>query len=1335
MRCWWVLGFVAPVAHATSAGANGHIAYTKLVDKGQPSERRAIFIDGGQVSFPQPLSNGANSDAFPAFSPNGKQIAFVRHDYDADDDVFYVANVDGSMPHRLMGLDEWDLSQGLTTRSRAVGLLWAPDGQSVAFVRKYLPPSSQADSIGRVYIEDGSIGRVGVDGSFAIDGFDWLAGADAAHSGKIIVPCHSVQPRTVFCLYSDTVVSLLGVTALPPEPQYDSMATVQHNVPMLQPLPDGGPPRVMFAMYVPVPVGGSSVYVNSIFSIVPSDGSLPEAQGTDVTEHTPGRELLTCNTVHAGVSGTVHFPRYIYGDPVPSPDGNYFLTSRVEQSFKTRTENGEVYCDTEQVANDLRVFRDDGAEERLVDTDVDTTNGIAWQPLHPNVRITVTDGHTDPLHGASVELRDPEDDSVVRYSGPVNANAGEYLFEGVTPGRYRLRVTLDDTESHEFDVENDLDGVSAWEERKVTVPSAGAPLNFGFPFNDTDIVAASVDSSFNDRLDAMAAIFYQLRVFVDWVHSNLTTDTGSKVKTHAFASDVNATQYASDIIYMTPKDSLFTNRSGTGYAPVNGEWHEFAHHLQSVYTSLGCGADVNHAGYINPDTCDSLVEGFASYLAAKANGLSDYAGIMDFGDLIKAWQVRECRSGLCSAEDLAVASLLWSLTDTDSKQEGSYVLGLNGARVPVTYNDGIGMSLRDLWKIMISAKPYTVYDLRLALDADPRFGAVTVDLDGDNVPDITALDQLFLMHGFFGITNDMLMPGAHPQYHYDAESARNPASPNDGVGASHHLAFSLGGVNFPARPIRFNIEPAPAANLSISAHDAAGHEVQGAQVAMTVHYPGYDRELERALPTASGSLVHLELPMYFDYLPLPNQVGVPPCDPENDYYVSVTLTATVNGYSSTNTHGFDNCSYLQAQLAASGSVAASYDMMFPEDSVPPTTTIDIVATGDVVGQFTDGTWKVTLHCDDPVTNGFASGCLTTRHSLDGAPFAPYADPVVISEPGLHTFYFMSRDASGNAEAMRSVSLGIGQQLDDETPPVTTASPVASVPPTGDRVTTGYWTVSLSCADPDGTPGALVSGCQGSMYSIDGSEFAPYAGPVQIRDAGLHTFSYFSFDVTGNYESPKSIQLEVATVEQASVPDVLGLTQAAAAAAITNAGLVLGSVTQQASDSVPAGSVISQSPTAGTNVAAGTGVNLVTSSGAASGSPFDVLKAATQATHIKPPALKIVLLLDFAHRAIAVRSWSIPGGARGDGAVQGSGASLVVTRHRCGGCREARCAVDFGGAADTREAAERLRSCGRYLRTLRPARRSHTSQEVRIRRGSAKGRPAAARRTAGETVAW
>src|SRR6202162_2082590 len=64
----------------------------------------------------------------------------------------------------------------------------------------------------------------------------------------------------------------------------------------------------------------------------------------------------------------------------------------------------------------------------------------------------------------------------------------------------------------------------------------------------------------------------------------------------------------------------------------------------------------------------------------------------------------------------------------------------------------------------------------------------------------------------------------------------------------------------------------------------------------------------------------------------------------------------------------------------------------------------------------------------------------------------------------------------------------------------------------------------------------------------------------------------------------------------TVPNVEGLTQDAATTAITAAKLTVGAVTQQSSNTVATGKVISQDPASGNSVAQGSPVNLVISSG-------------------------------------------------------------------------------------------------------------------------------------------
>src|SRR6202035_5512772 len=86
--------------------------------------------------------------------------------------------------------------------------------------------------------------------------------------------------------------------------------------------------------------------------------------------------------------------------------------------------------------------------------------------------------------------------------------------------------------------------------------------------------------------------------------------------------------------------------------------------------------------------------------------------------------------------------------------------------------------------------------------------------------------------------------------------------------------------------------------------------------------------------------------------------------------------------------------------------------------------------------------------------------------------------------------------------------------------------------------------------------------------------------------------------SGNSVAPGSpVNLVISSGPQmVTVPNVEGLTQAAATTAITAAKLTGGTVTQQSNNTVATGKVISQDPPSGNSVAQGSPVNLVISSG-------------------------------------------------------------------------------------------------------------------------------------------
>jgi len=85
----------------------------------------------------------------------------------------------------------------------------------------------------------------------------------------------------------------------------------------------------------------------------------------------------------------------------------------------------------------------------------------------------------------------------------------------------------------------------------------------------------------------------------------------------------------------------------------------------------------------------------------------------------------------------------------------------------------------------------------------------------------------------------------------------------------------------------------------------------------------------------------------------------------------------------------------------------------------------------------------------------------------------------------------------------------------------------------------------------------------------------------------------------------SVDLVVSLGPSAIVPDVVGATEAAATAAITDANLAVGVITYEYSETVAAGLVISQNPVGGTEVAEGSSVDLVVSLGPSTTVPYVV----------------------------------------------------------------------------------------------------------------------------------
>jgi hypothetical protein len=589
---------------------------------------------------------------------------------------------------------------------------------------------------------------------------------------------------------------------------------------------------------------------------------------------------------------------------------------------------------------------------------------------------------------------------------------------------------------------------AAWVEHLVTVPPEGgkiARLSFEeqvFVAADADpLVGSNVDQEFWDRLDDMAAIYYQLRRYVDWVKRTLTPTTGATVELYAF-SEVDTVEpfdfippnecfyrYSTTEIVFGTEFSRYELRDGRydgafgDEAPENGEWHEFNHHLwgQFVLRELENCTGNGHLGYFNPNTCPSMKEGIATFFAAAASqdldGATDsfYDGISDLEWHTKAWDLRTgLHGGLrYSAEDLAVAALLWDLLDSVADTEQTSVIAQDGSHRPVTYTDLESRSIADLWNHLVATRPLTVADLRASFGAPD----LTINLDGDvdGTLDIAPIDQVFLMHGFFPIDHDQT--STHRSYHYDVNYAQREnatAARNAAVGLSSHRFYTADRVVTDVFIPRSKTPTEPRAAFDLDVVDASGTPISGAEVDLVIEGPdGIPTTSMRRLGGGEGSAVSIELPSYFSSL-LADDEPLPACDPTIDLSYTLRMQARVNGFVSEDSPSFDNCTYQRAIEAPGQGAALAF--------TPPVTTFQIVASTAVTPTTAGNPWTVRLACTDSTEAGFASGCARIEYRLNGGALETWERSLVLEDAGPHLLAFRSVDAAGNEEAIQVIPL-------------------------------------------------------------------------------------------------------------------------------------------------------------------------------------------------------------------------------------------------------------------------------------------------------------------------
>ncbi len=642
-----------PRASATFPGQNGRIAYAMWSAEGtsNPLLSSNIFLtDLGQLTQSTSIVVGSSTeysyDYGPAWSPDGNWVAFIRSVADVDTveiigkdgtglrQVLSAAAIPAALPFVNDGPQYFHISS----------LAWSPDGQRLSFFVNH--GTGLGSGIWTVNVDGSELTETVI--GIRADGATTLLSPVINSSGYAadIRLSWSVNNQLIFaCSFrvgSSAGLSLdlclldgaTGAIKELPVNFADGTQTISRNWPALDWSPDGT--TILF---------NADIAASNLFS---------QLFATNVNSNALAKQITN--------TGGGSCPPHAYSAAHYSPDGQWIVA--VVDNYGPAA---PLACTNTGQA--LAVFSAQGSTPSVITASASLVAGavssydagsavLDWQPIPQALTVNFDDGHGDPLKGMKVELRDANDN--ILDGQPVNTIGGTYVFQNGASylGPVIIRATLIDNTAPSgsqpaFDVRYaDAATEPVWIETKAFLTGQPLLLSFSFSFAEPELSTAgpNLPEDGFTRLADMAAIAFRVHQYVDWIRARLTPSAVPTVSYYTFASAdpdtmgplVDRAYYnpASAKIVFNVAESLYANRDGTGNdeGPFV-EWHEFTHHLHKnlINNRSSCFSPYfAHAGYPNPDTCDSMDEGFAEFLPTLASRdiIGPYLSLGDDGSLI-----------------------------------------------------------------------------------------------------------------------------------------------------------------------------------------------------------------------------------------------------------------------------------------------------------------------------------------------------------------------------------------------------------------------------------------------------------------------------------------------------------------------------------------------------------------------------------------------------------------------------------------------------------------------------------------------------------------------------
>ncbi len=246
-------------------------------------------------------------------------------------------------------------------------------------------------------------------------------------------------------------------------------------------------------------------------------------------------------------------------------------------------------------------------------------------------------------------------------------------------------------------------------------------------------------------------------------------------------------------------------------------------------------------------------------------------------------------------------------------------------------------------------------------------------------------------------------------------------------------------------------------------------------------------------------------------------------------------------------------------------------------------------------------------------------------------------------------------AAQTAITAAGLTVGTGTTANSATVPI--GNVISQTPAAGTNVLPGNavtLVISLGAAVPD-----LVGLTQAAAETAIRAAGLTVGTGTTTNSATVPAGTVISQTPVAGSNVPPGSAVALVVSLGAKVPNVVGLTQAAAEAAISSSGLTVGTVTTATSTTVPAGTVISQTPAAGTNVAPASAVALVVSSGVVVPNVVGLTQAGAQ-TEITSASLTVGRVTTANSSSVAVGKVISQNPAAGAKVEAGSAVALVVS---------------------------------------------------------------------------